>query len=226
MKKPAIFLLLLSLAACSSNVARTEPTNAPATQNASGAETANGDRPAQSAARDAGGQTPTPGAKANEPKTVREFFALLPDQYFTLEGCDRATDKNCDRARAEYLKSFLKVDDAANGYLEAGCDGAQSCLTMALFKRTDGTYLVGVNRIFEMGDDYYFLDYRNGKWSDVSAEVVPEFSRRNMYELPRYGTTVTVFAKKIIEEDKDFIISDKGARLYELKWNGEKFAKK
>ncbi len=49
-----------------------------------------------------------------------------------------------------------------------------------------------------MMDNYYFLDYENGKLMDISAQKVPQFCKKNMYELPRKGTTVKVFAKKIL----------------------------
>lgn len=224
--KHALILLTLFFMGCAADAARTA--DRPAAEPAAAATTAAN---AAAAAHNqppeaAGDKAPTPARRDGEPRTVREFFALLPDKYFTLEGCDRAHDKNCDRARAEFLKTFLQIEDAANGYLKTACDGAQSCLTMALFKRPDGSYLVGVNTSFEMGDDYYFLDYAGGRWTDVTAEVVPEFSKRNMYELPRYGTTVKVYAKKIIEEGPDFMASERGAHLYDLEWKNGKFAKK
>src|SRR3712207_2031709 len=83
------------------------------------------------------------------PKTVRDFFNLLPQKYFPLEGCAPDRDRNCVRARAEYLMSFLEVEDTANGYMKGGCDGAQSCFQMALFKRPDATYVVGLTTFFE-----------------------------------------------------------------------------
>ena len=221
---------LIFAASCTVNQARSdepakaaEPTTAAGAGNSAAGNSAGGAASADASSPAASGATPPKSADA--PRTVRDFFNLLPEKYFKLEGCDRATDKNCDRARAEYLKTFLQTEDAANGYLKAGCDGAQSCLTMALFKRANGTYIVGVNTSFEMGDDYYFLDYAGGQWRDVSASVVPEFSKRNMYELPRYGTTVPVFAKKIIEEGPDFMASEKGAKLYDLTWTGERFVR-
>ena len=63
-------------------------------------------------------------SQTNQPKTVRDFFNLLPQKYFLLEGCEPAKDKNCQKARAAYLKTFLEVEDTANGYLKGGCDGA------------------------------------------------------------------------------------------------------
>lgn len=165
-------------------------------------------------------------AQIKNPKTVRDFFTLLPQKYFTLEGCLPVKDRNCVKARNEYLKNFTEVEDTANGYFKGGCDGAQSCLEMALFKRSDNSYIVGLATFAEMINDYYFLEYRNGKWSDISTKVIPQYSQKNMYELPRRGTTIKVYAKKIIETGSNYEISEKGERLYDLEWKGGKFTVK
>lgn len=164
----------------------------------------------------------TPDA-ADTPKTIRDFFMLLPEKYFVLEGCVREKDKDCKNGKVDYLKTFTEIDDTANGYFKGGCDGAQSCLEMAIFRRPDGTYLVGVATSAEMINDYYFLDYANGSWTDVSATAVLQFSKKNIYELPRKGTTVKVFAKKVIEKGDDYEVSDKGEKLYDLEWKNGKF---
>jgi hypothetical protein len=167
-------------------------------------------------------------AQTKQPKTVRDFFTLLPQKYFTLEGCFRERDRNCEQARKEYLERFTDVEDIANGYFKGGCDGAQSCIEMALFKRPEGTYIVGVSTANEAMNDFYFLEYKNGKWFDVSKQVVPQFSKKNMYEFPRYGTTVKVFAKKIIESSnkpgEEYEVSEKGGKLYDLVWKNGRFA--
>ncbi|MBP6002530.1 MAG: hypothetical protein KA746_03745 [Pyrinomonadaceae bacterium] len=178
------------------------------------------------AASTAPSPTPKPAVTGDGPKTIRDFFTLLPEKYFTLEGCMRESDKECIKARAEYLKTFTQVEDTANGYFKGGCDGAQSCIEMAIFKRPDGTYLVGLATSGEMMNDFYFLDYKDGKWSDISSTVVPEFSKKNWYELPRVGTSVKVFAKKIVEQGKDYQISEKGKKLYDLEWKDGKFERK
>ncbi len=165
-----------------------------------------------------------PALQPDGPKTVRDFFMLLPERYFMLEGCDRATDKDCKKAREDYLKTFGEIVDIANGYIKGGCDGAQACMEMAIFKRPDGSYLVGLATFAEMINDNYFLDYKNGSWTNVSAKVVPQFSKKNMYELPRNGTTVQVFAKRIIEQGPDFEASEKGAKLYDLIWKDGRFS--
>ncbi len=157
-----------------------------------------------------------------QPRNVREFFNLLPQRYFTLEGCAaNPTKQNCDKARRAYVENFLEVEDTANGYWKSGCDGAQSCLTMALFKRPNGTYIVALKKEFEMGTDNYFLEYKNGRWSNISREVITNFSDQNIYELPRKGTTVEVFQK-----DKSSEIGERGKKLYALVWKNGKFSVK
>lgn len=171
-------------------------------------------------------EAPTPSPQTGgQPRTIRDFFNLLPYKYFTLEGCDRETDKDCRKARTEYVKNFTLVEDIPNGYFKGACDGAQACIEMAIFKRPDGAYLVGVATEFEMGSNFYFLDYAGGKWEDVSAIVVPEYSKKNWYELPRHGTTMKVYAKKIIEQGDDFEASEKGKLLYSLAWKDGRFTK-
>lgn len=154
------------------------------------------------------------------PKTVRDFFNLLPQKYFPLEGCVRGRDRNCDRARAEYLKTFLEVEDTANGYMKGGCDGAQSCFELALFKRPDGTYVVGLTDSHEESQHTYFLVYAGGAWSDISARVVPEYGENKIYELPRFGTAVAVYAN---EKVPDGGYRERGRKLYDLVWKGGRF---
>ena len=168
----------------------------------------------------AAGQKPARGAlsssRTGQPKTVRDFFVLLPQKYFTLEGCvANPTKSECDRARAEYLKNHLEVEDTANGYMRGGCDGAQGCFHMALFKRPGGTYLVGLTTSFEDVESSYFLEYAGGRWRDVGRRVVPGYGEDKVYELPRYGTTVEVYEnKKVAGED----YRSRGRKLYNLTW--------
>lgn len=162
-------------------------------------------------------------ASAQQPKTVLDFMKLLPEKYFNYEGCDKATDRDCSRAQRQYIETYLEINDTANGYLKAGCDGAQACIEMALFRRPDSTYIIAIRTLQEIFDENHFLTYRNGKWTDVSKAVVPQFSTRNEYELPRVGTTVKVYRKKVIEKGPDYEVTERGAKLYDLVWSAGKF---
>ena len=160
----------------------------------------------------------------NEPKTVRDFFLAFTQDVFYVEGCDEASDPGCRKARAKYLENYLEIDDTKNGYLAAGGDGAQAALRMTIFRKPSGGYIVAVNQFGEIGDDYTFLEYENGRWKDVSKDVIPEYGTRKIYELPRYGTTIKVFAKKIIDTDGVIEMSEKGAKLYDLAWKDGRFS--
>ena len=217
-----ILMISISLAVCSACGPIT--TGIPANNTSSASDAAKG-ATSNTAIGDADKKTdPTPAmVTTNQPKTIRDFFMLLPEKYFVLEGCVREKDRDCQKAKLDYLKTFTEAEDVANGYFKGGCDGGQSCLEMAIFKRPDRTYLVGVATSGEMINDYYFLDYAGGLWTDVSATAVPQFSKKNMYELPRLGTTVKVFAKKVLEKGDDFEVTDKGEKLYDLEWKSGKF---
>lgn len=215
MKTIAIFVIAFAVYACGSHEPAPER---PAAQATSPSHQPNGTDIAAKAPE------PTPAPAEGEPSNVMEFFAALPNKYFTLEGCDRATDKDCNQARAEYLKTFTEVSDIKNGYFKGGCDGGQRCIEMAIFKRPDSRYLVGVATFGEMINEFHFLDYVAGQWPDASVEV-PEFSSRNWYELPRVGTTMTVFEKKIIEKGSDYEATEKGRKLYDLVWKDGRFAR-
>ena len=148
----------------------------------------------------------------------------MPDEFFVLEGCEWETDQDCEQARIEYLKSFLLIEDTKNGYLKAGCDGAQSCLEMTIFKKKDGGYLVGLNVTLENGTETRFLESDGSVWADVTSKVAPKFSDRALYELPRVGTTVRVFERSVSVDDEGFENVVKGRKLYDLVWNGSSFA--
>lgn len=51
----------------------------------------------------------------------------------------------------------------------------------------------------------------------------PEFSKKNICELPGVGTTAQVFAKKITDKGDDYEISEKSEKLYDLEWKDGKF---
>ena len=206
-------LLLLFLAGCNNNMQSTANTASNNSQSTAA-------RPPENVNI---GNSAEKAAVNTYPKTVREFFMALPDKYFTLEGCESEKDKGCKKAKEDYLRNLLEAEDTANGYLKGGCDGAQHCIEMALFKKPDGTYVIGVTTEGEMSSHAYFLDYNGSTWTDISSKVVPQYSKKNFYQLPQYGTTVEVFGKQVSDEDADADIGDKGDKLYDLEWKNGKF---
>jgi hypothetical protein len=167
---------------------------------------------------------PIGAAQTKQPKTVRDFFNILPTKYFEVGCCDAHDEPDLVVAHTKYLEHFLRVEDTANGYLEGGCDGGQSCIAMTLFKKPDGNYIVGIHTANTMYEDNYFLEYRGGKWYDVASKVVPGFSRDKGYALPRYGTTVEVLSTRVIERiSPTQVIRETGPKLYDLVWRNGKF---
>lgn len=161
--------------------------------------------------------------QTKQPKTVRDFFMLLPAEYFSLDCC---INKSLRKGKEEYLRRYLDVEDAANGYMKGSGDAAQDGFAMALFKHSNGTYLIAFYTYGEGGVEdtpwCVFLDYKNGKWTNVSRTVVPNYNaQKYIYELPRRGTTIEVFAKD--EMGEDFY---KGKKLYDLTWENGKFSVK
>jgi hypothetical protein len=162
-------------------------------------------------------------AQSKAPKTVRDYFLLLPSKYFSLDCCMESTPK---KSKEKYLEQYLDVEDTANGYMKGNGDGAQEAFEMALFKKTDGSYLIGFYTIGEGGVEEVpytvFLQYRAGRWTDVSKTVIPGYApTKRIYQIPRQGTTVEVFEKD--EAASDF---NKGKKLHDLVWKNGKFAVK
>lgn len=149
------------------------------------------------------------------PKNVVDFFLLLPNKY----AGNYALAK-----RQKYLKNSDSVTDTANGYLEIfGQTEKEPNIYVAIFKKDAGGYLVTVatgafdnQKMF----NYYFLDYNNNKWSDVSKSVLPaDFKFADFYqngegnaypcELPRYNRTINC--------------RDKDGKITYLGWTGKDF---
>jgi hypothetical protein len=145
-------------------------------------------------------QTKTPGSA--EPRTVVDYYLLLPDKYFEGDR-DMRLHWMLDPKRGAIV-------DLKHGYLYAAGDGAQTDIYVALFKRTNGKYLIAVNYndkhdVFE--SFLVFYEYDQGRLGLVTDPVLPvAFDKNLYYELPRQGTTIVVTDKS-------------GKRRYRLVWN-------
>ena len=138
------------------------------------------------------------------PKTVVDYYLILPNKYTYDVGPKRRKELiNPENGRVNTI-------DLKNGYLSISGDAGEAGIVIALFKKSDGSYLVGVTVYNELTEDFYMLRYTGGKWSDMTRTVIPKLSKKKRYELPQYGTTINVS-------------SETGERLYQLTWSNGKF---
>jgi hypothetical protein len=149
------------------------------------------------------------GAAAAAPHTVREYYLLVPNKYVPIP----------NEGREAILRKNKAVVDLKNGYL-AFHDEYGDRFACALFKRSDGHYLIAVTSYGpELGkpgksdrlSDFFLLRYEDGRWEDVTRATLPVAQNRQLvYELPRQGTTIVV---------RDF----KGNRQFDLLWDRSRF---
>lgn len=173
----------------------------------------------------------------SQPKTVTDFYYLLPEKYFPQSDFDGSNKLSL----RDYRKSIIKIEDPKNGYLRLEGTWIEGWAEVAVFKKTNGKYIVGIS-IVGCGpgcsnEEMAFLSYENGQWQEITGEVLPKitdaqieaaFARHKVaeddrgglaYELPRLGTTIKV---KLIGPEA--AVKDKV--FFELNWNGTKFVLK
>lgn len=153
------------------------------------------------------GQKAKPQTNDKKPRNVVDFLLLLPRNY--IGGYTTA-------ARQKYLKETGTID-TANGYLNfAGDRENDPFVTMAIFKKDDGNYLITTSVSGANGQTYYFLDYDGKKFTDAARRVLPaEFGISKFHdgyncELPRFNRTINC---------RD---SNEGKLTY-LGWTGKEF---
>lgn len=151
-------------------------------------------------------------AQASEPKTVADFFLLVPERY--VGGYDR-------RFREEMLRGEHRgvVVDIPNGYISYDASDNPTGFEFAIFRKSNGRYIVaysdGVSDNFdwEVGDGYTFflLSYEGGRWRDVTKESLPvAVNKRLAYMLPRHGRSIEV-------------VGEGGRERYTLTWARDRF---
>ena len=145
-------------------------------------------------------------AEAKSPRSLAEVWALQP---------------TCGQNKFDLFGSGQTVvNDPTNGYQKVGNDSTSTVI--ALFKQSNGEYLVGVNQTTTMSSESCFLRYRSSQWQDISRQIVPNYSPKNYYEVPRKGKRVTVFDLVRVVDLNDEIY-DKGSRKSSLIWRNGKF---
>lgn len=147
-------------------------------------------------------------AQSSLPKTVLDYYLLLPEKYFEAN-------------REQRVKWMLDpgrgaVVDIKNGYIYAAGDGAQTSIYVCLFKRPHGVPLIAVKSHDSDTQDYTHLDfyeYKNGTLVELKKGVLPvKVNEKFKYEMPRYGRTIEVSDQR-------------GRKLYSLHWSGQRFVR-
>ncbi|MFL6227264.1 MAG: hypothetical protein ACJ741_00640 [Pyrinomonadaceae bacterium] len=135
----------------------------------------------------------TAAAQSPEPKTVADFFLLVPERY--MEGYDR-------RFREEMLRGERRgvVVDIPNGYISYDASDNPSGFEFAIFRKSNGKYLVAYSTgafyepEVDSGPTLFLLSYEGGRWRDVTRATLPVgFDQKLAYKLPRRGRSIEVW---------------------------------
>jgi len=153
-------------------------------------------------------------AQSPEPKTVADFFLLVPERY--MEGYDL-------RFREELLRGERRgaVVDIPNGYISWDASDNPEGFEFAIFRKSNGKYLVAYSTGAFSDQEYseetgnwptlFLLSYEGGRWRDVTRASLPvAFDRRLAYKLPRRGRSIEVW-------------DGRGRQLYTLTWENDRF---
>jgi hypothetical protein len=158
--------------------------------------------------------TGTAAAQSAEPKTVADFFLLVPDRY--MGGYDL-------RLREEMLRGERRgvVVDIRNGYISYDASDNPSGFEFAIFRKSNGRYLVaystGAFHDQEMAEELgnwptlRLLSYEGGRWRDVTKSSLPvAYDEKLAYMLPRRGRSIAVW-------------DGRASKLYTLTWRNDRF---
>lgn len=127
-------------------------------------------------------------ASYREPKTVADFFLLVPER---VSGYDL-------QFREELLRGERRgtVIDIPNGYISWNASDNPEEFEFAIFRKSNGKYIVAFSSPGDPGlypSHFYLLSYDNGKWRDVTKALLPvAFDKRLNYKIPRRGRTIVV----------------------------------
>jgi hypothetical protein len=149
----------------------------------------------------------TADAQCAEPKTVADFFRLVPERY--MMGYDF-------RFREGLLRGERRgaVVDIRNGYIYWNASDNPEEFEFAIFRKNNGKYIVAFSVGYDADFDYsefFLLSYDGGRWRDVTRELLPvRYNRTNTYRLPRKGRSIVV-------------TGEGGRTLYKLTWANDRF---
>lgn len=147
-------------------------------------------------------------AQSAEPRTVADFFSLVPDRY--MAGYDRSFRE--ELLRGEHRGAVI---DIPNGYIYWNASDNPEEFEFAIFRKNNGKYIVafsiGYDPDFGNPSTFFLLSYDRGKWRDVTRPLLPVRHRGvHSYYLPRHGRTIAV-------------INERGRLVYKLRWAKDRF---
>lgn len=147
-------------------------------------------------------------APSREPKTVVDFFRLVPDRY--MAGYDKPFRE--ELLRGEHRGAVI---DIPNGYIYWNASDNPEEFEFAIFRKNNGKYIVafsiGYDPDFGNPSTFVLLSYDRGKWRDVTRTLLPVRHRGvHSYYLPRHGRTIVV-------------VNEFGRKLYDLAWSNDRF---
>jgi hypothetical protein len=153
---------------------------------------------------------PAQTARRAEPRTVIDYFLLVPDRY--IIDYDRKLREDMVR------NGFLNIVDVKNGYIYYNASDNPEEFEFAIFRKPDGRHLVAFSSGYDPSccshpimSTLLFLSYENGRWRDVTRATLPvAFNKRLTYKLPREGRDIVV-------------VNAKGSKAYTMAWVNGKF---
>ena len=144
-------------------------------------------------------------APSREPKTVADFFLLVPERYVGYP-----LDFRQELVRGEHRGTVI---DIKNGYISWDASDNPEEFEFAIFRKNNGKYIVVFSSPGEpelYPSRFFLLTYDQGKWRDVTRTLIPAaFDERLDYKLPRKGRTIVVFGE--------------WRKRYSLTWKNDRF---
>lgn len=142
-----------------------------------------------------------------EPKTIRDFYLMMPKKY----------DNRTRQDRLELIDETSAEFDIKNGYVGAHMGTLGEAFQAAIFKKPGGGYILAYNADGDSSSNlptkFFLIDYDGGKWTDVTTRLMPvPVNKLYRYDLPDVGTTITV-------------TNSKDVKMYSLVWKNGAFVK-
>jgi hypothetical protein len=147
-------------------------------------------------------------AEAAQPKTVADFFLLVPEKYMPYYDV---------HFRQQLLRGERRgaIVDIPNGFISWDASDNTEYFEFALFRKSSGGYVIAYSvpydDQFPDASTFLLLSYERGSWRDDTKKLLPiQYDKTHTYNLPRRGTTI-----KVVGAD--------GETLHTLVWSKDRF---